>query len=58
MIHLDAEVLYVFKLSLRAISGSVAISIYDLEIAELVPSEARNLRVCFGFASQPFHSSQ
>ncbi|PIX77556.1 MAG: hypothetical protein COZ37_02060, partial [bacterium (Candidatus Ratteibacteria) CG_4_10_14_3_um_filter_41_18] len=23
-------------------------------IAELVPSETRNLRVCFGFASQPF----
>ena len=29
-----------------------------LGIAELVPSKARNLRVCFGFASQPLRSSQ
>jgi hypothetical protein len=29
-----------------------------LGIAEPVPSKARNLRVCFGYASQPLHSSQ
>ena len=28
------------------------------EIAEPVPSKGRNLRVCFGFASQPLRSSQ
>ena len=44
-----------FALSLRAIPSwqeSVAISPYQYEIAEHVPSETRNLGVCFGFPSQ------
>ena len=40
--------------SLRAIAKQSRIE----GIAEPVPSKARNLRVCFGFASQPLRSSQ
>ncbi len=32
--------------------------INKLEIAEPVPNEVRNLRVCVGFASQPLRSSR
>jgi len=44
--------------SAKAGHAGVAISPRNCEIAEPVPNKVRNLRVCHGFASQPFHSSQ
>ena len=55
---INTNLLNTVAVSLRATKESAAISLCVLAIAELVLSKARNLRVSFVFASQPFHSSQ
>jgi hypothetical protein len=51
------EYFYIVIASDPALAGERGNLVY-LGIVEFVPSKARNLWVCFGFASQPFHSSQ